>query len=343
MTKAQVFRSLDNEFLTDFETKSTYNQLYKEESYDPNSRKVFSRISLSIFTIGILTLVFQYLFMIIAMGLVMANVISNNSILQTFMLFVPNYVLAVPLGLLVMKNLPKIKKQKEKMSAKDFFSLLLMCFPLMYIGSYIGNIISNFISKGNAVNDLDNLLAEPTFVTSLLVAVVAPIFEELIFRKQIIDRCEVYGEKTAIVFSAICFGLFHMNFFQFFYAFATGLVFGYAYVRTHQLRYTVLMHMIINFIGGVITPYVVSVLDQNELIEEVVSDEMIGMSYYFILILAFFVVGLFILIKKRKSFIFKATPNQLPSEELIKTPYLNIGFALFTVLCGVMIYLSLRL
>ena len=57
-----------------------------------------------------------------------------------------------------------------------------------------------------------------------------------------------YGEKTAIVFSALAFALFHMNLFQFFYAFGLGLIFGYVYTRTSRLRYSVLMHMLIDSI-----------------------------------------------------------------------------------------------
>ena len=51
------------------------------------------------------------------------------------------------------------------------------------------------------------------------------------------------------------FGLFHLNLFQFFYAFGLGLMFGYVYMRTSQLRYSIVMHMIINFNGSVLAPW----------------------------------------------------------------------------------------
>ena len=48
--------------------------------------------------------------------------------------------------------------------------------------------------------------------------VLAPVMEELIFRKVLIDRTIVYGDKAAVVLSGLLFGVFHGNFHQFFYA-----------------------------------------------------------------------------------------------------------------------------
>ena len=61
--------------------------------------------------------------------------------------------------------------------------------------------------------------------------------------------------------SAVCFGLLHQNFFQFFYALGLGLLMGYLYVRTGKLRYTILLHAIINFMGGVIAPLLAPVAE----------------------------------------------------------------------------------
>ena len=74
----------------------------------------------------------------------------------------------------------------------------------------------------------------------------------LLGRKRVSDQAAAEQQRKAdIVFSALMFGLFHMNLYQFFYAFLLGLVFGYVYLRTRRLRYTVFMHMSINAIGGV--------------------------------------------------------------------------------------------
>ena len=85
----------------------------------------------------------------------------------------------------------------------------------------------------------------------VFLVILGPIFEEWMFRKQLIDHTRKYGEKTAILLSGLAFGLFHMNLFQFFYAFLLGVMFGYIYMRTSKLRYSTAMHMIINFNGAV--------------------------------------------------------------------------------------------
>lgn len=54
--------------------------------------------------------------------------------------------------------------------------------------------------------------------------VMAPICEEILFRKILIDRIRLYGDKAAILVSSVVFGLSHGNFYQFFYAFGIGLV-----------------------------------------------------------------------------------------------------------------------
>lgn len=117
----------------------------------------------------------------------------------------------------------------------------------MFLGNMIGNILSAGATDGQATNRInDVILGSDWRVNALFIGLLAPVCEEWIFRKEIISRLRRYGEKTAIMFSALAFALFHMNVFQFFYAFGLGLMFGYVYTRTSRLRYSVAMHMLIN-------------------------------------------------------------------------------------------------
>ena len=56
-------------------------------------------------------------------------------------------------------------------------------------------------------------------VTFLYMVICAPILEEYIFRKLIVDRTVKYGQGVAVVLSGLMFGLFHGNLNQFAYAF----------------------------------------------------------------------------------------------------------------------------
>ena len=83
-------------------------------------------------------------------------------------------------------------------------------------------------------------------------AVLAPVFEELVFRKVMVDRVLPYGEWPAILFSGITFGLFHGNLTQFFYAALLGMVLAYVYIRTGNILYSIGLHACVNFLGGVL-------------------------------------------------------------------------------------------
>jgi membrane protease YdiL (CAAX protease family) len=220
----------------------------------------------------------------------------------------------------------------------------------MYGGNLIGNILSSLLSGGTAENALlDYIMGNPLY-SFIFTVLLAPFLEELIFRKQIIDRVGKYGEKTAILFSAITFGLFHMNLFQFFYAFGLGLLFAYVYTRTRMLRYPVIMHMIINFMGAVIAPALLNMLDLELLtsVDTLDVDQLMEMLPglllylgYSLLYLGGVIAGLVILIIRWKKRTLLPADQELEPGTAGKAVYLNLGVVLFTVFCLIMTVLAL--
>ena len=83
------------------------------------------------------------------------------------------------------------------------------------------------------------------------------------FRKLLIDRLLPYSEFFAILTGGLLFGLVHGNFYQFFYATMVGLLFSFIYVRTGRIGYTILMHIIINFTGSIVAPFIGEHLADN--------------------------------------------------------------------------------
>ena len=156
------------------------------------------------------------------------------------------YVVCFPLIILLAGRMKKTPPAGEKLGGKRVFVLFSMVFPIMFAGSLIGNFLSALFSAGKSENQLVDLLSSLNPLTIAVAAFIGPVFEEIVFRKLIIDRTRRYGELTAITYSALAFGLFHCNIYQFFYAFALGLIFGYVYVRTGNILMTIVMHMIVN-------------------------------------------------------------------------------------------------
>ena len=254
----------------------------------------------------------------------------------------PLYLVAMPLAVLIMGKSSVIETRKFDMKPGQFFKLLIMCFPLMYGGSLIGNMLAALLSGGKASNSVSDLAMQFDVWNVVFLVILGPLFEEWIFRKELISRTRKYGEKTAIVFSALFFGLVHMNLFQFFYAFALGLMFGYVYVRTSKLRYSVAMHMIVNFMGGVVAPWVVTNIDIDSLMNVLTSAEngdgtammqwmgqnatgMMIFGIYMLLDYGLIIAGIVLLIRNRTTFEFYTAPEELPRGVRTSTAILNVG------------------
>ena len=237
--------------------------------------------------------------------------------------FVPLYLIAFPIGILILRRGRRFECEGERMTAMLFLRLLLVCFFMMYAGNLIGTLINSILQQLAGVpagNPLMTYDTDDSLILKILVMVVlAPILEELIFRKLLIDRLRGYGEKLAVLVSALIFGLFHGNLSQFFYAFGLGLVFGYVYLRTCQLRWSILLHMIVNFLGSVIAPALLAAPNGMLIL------------IYGIALLAASVAGLVVLIKNAQRLRFDHAPEELPQCSRFSTAFLNAGMIIFVL------------
>lgn len=259
---------------------------------------------------------------------------------------VPLYLIAMPIAVMLMGKSTVIETRKFDMKPGLFFKLLLMCLPMMWAGSVFGSMLSMVLSNGEATDRVADLAMQTNIWNVVFLVIVGPIFEEWLFRKQLIDHTRKYGEKTSILLSGLAFGLFHMNLFQFFYAFLLGLMFGYVYTRTSKLRYSTAMHMIINFNGGVLAPWVLTRVDLDQLekvseaaengnaaaMEQWASQNVEGLAImlvYFVLYGAVILAGFVLLIRNFKKFEFYTAPEELPRGTRAKTVCGNVGMIMF--------------
>ncbi|EPF36397.1 CPBP family intramembrane glutamic endopeptidase [Treponema denticola] len=90
------------------------------------------------------------------------------------------------------------------------------------------------------------------FITALIIA---PIYEELIFRGVIYDDTKkLFNVKIAALVSSILFGLMHFNggYLQVTVAMLDGLLLAYCYEKTQSLYACILLHSLNNFMSVVI-------------------------------------------------------------------------------------------
>jgi len=167
------------------------------------------------------------------------------------------YGCGFPVFYLLLRRIPSWKMTEPKaVSAGEFFLCVIFCFGCSYIGSIIGQFMMAFVnamSDSMIMNPVDEMVMDMSpWIMALSTVVIAPVMEEIMFRKLLIDRIIPFGQKAAVIISGVSFGLFHGNFYQFFYACILGMIFAYVYSSTGNIRYTIVLHMIINFVGGMI-------------------------------------------------------------------------------------------
>ena len=164
------------------------------------------------------------------------------------------------------------------------------------------------------------------------------MIEEFTFRKTLIDRLRPYGETTAIFFSALAFGLFNGNFSQMFYAFGMGLVFGTIYEKTGRLRYSLILHMATNFIGGIIVPSMLAgVTNTSELtLSNLPVGLIVYVCAYYGLALVGFVVFTISCVKTR----FYTQRLELPGGKVVSTVYGNLGMIVFFIACAAIVVMQ---
>ena len=317
-----------------------------ETTYDLlPARKAFSRIGLAFCAILVIATVLQVLWVAIPTAIWGEdNWATSTSWGMWLCASIPLYCFAIPTGLLILRKLPAQAPQEAQLDRSDFFIFLPICFCLMYAGNLLGTGLSYLLSGGTAENAVESLAMDNHPLKVVVIVILAPLLEEYVCRKQLIDRTRQYGEKTAVLLSALVFGLLHQNLFQFFYAFALGLVFAYIYTRTGRLRYSVALHCIINFMGSVIAPWLVSMTNEDALsgIDPFALPlSMLLTALYGMFLIGMSIAGLVLLIAKSRQLIWKEAATPLPKGTAAKTVYLNVGMVLYVLLCVASFVLAL--
>lgn len=188
------------------------------------------------------------------------GILSYDQAVGAFPFWLAAYVLPSALGLLsfylIVRRLPsQIPKEQRPMSPFAFCKFYFIIAMTGFVFSYVTDILMFLIGslRGAPVyNPVDEFFFLPTPVTVFLTCIVAPIVEELTYRHVLIPRLRPYGDRFAILASALCFGLMHGNLNQFFYAFALGILLGYVFLKTGCVWQTMLLHAIYNLVGGII-------------------------------------------------------------------------------------------
>lgn len=266
--------------------------------------------------------------------------------------FLPIYCIGVPMGLAVLRKVPAVPIAARKLNIRQMVTAFFISVFLMYSGNILGSLLTSLIHKlidipaRNAL--MDYATSDSLLLKILFVVILAPCIEEFLFRKTLIDRMHPYGGRLAVISSALLFGLFHFNLTQFVYAFALGLVFGYLYLKSGKLRYSVILHMIVNCMGMVIAPALMANAEVENL-DQMTLDAGFLQNYggiaafygYLAVLLVCVLTGLVLLITNRRQITFLPETKQLPRKGVVKATWGSLGMVLAMILCLAMFAVNL--
>lgn len=198
----------------------------------------FPTLFKSIFNETEITLITQILLQIISLGLASAFVFTycekhDNKIKNTFI-----------------TNSDNSNKKLFLPIHSRIKIILITLFFVFALQVFLSLILYPALGLDYNITDMFEVNYESSLLTKLILiialAVIPAVFEELFFRKALINFTLPYGKKFALIFSSLLFGLIHMNLSQGLFAFIMGLVFGSIYLFTNDIKIPIIIHFINN-------------------------------------------------------------------------------------------------
>lgn len=204
-------------------------------------------------------------YFLLMIGFILIRLSSHFGLLS-FLGPAGNYVLSLILQVGLMFLLPiflysYLIKEKPKNTLKIFGvkkikpKAVLISFILGAVVFVLNIGVATFFSyillllgyeKGTSVPTAEIYTISTLLINLIFTAVLPAICEEVAHRGMLVDGFSKLGYKKAIIFSAILFGLTHLNIEQFFYASIIGALLGFITMSTGNLWPAIIIHFMNN-------------------------------------------------------------------------------------------------
>lgn len=218
------------------------------------------RLGLGMLVLVLNTLLVPYALVFLVYGIFGLPTNSDGNGYYIFMLalneisayLVPLIIFGAMFGRECKKYVPN-KEYKKKHA--DFIILFLAGIGAGSLGTLITRLVNALIDSvfhtGKIADAFENSMPENGVcfaAFSVCICVIAPICEELIFRRFLLIPLRKLGDFPAILLSGLVFGLYHANFDQFAYATLVGIFYALIAIRRNSILPTVALHALNNFI-----------------------------------------------------------------------------------------------
>lgn len=165
-----------------------------------------------------------------------------------FGVMVKYYVIIVLLKLFSNKLRFEKPKQQLNIISYVYVAFLIIGFRVIFDNSLI-LWISN-ISMPSFINESLEELSVSPIILILSLVVIAPIYEEIIFRGILLKgMANKINPNIALVISALFFAIVHLNIPQGINAFLLGLITGFIYLKTESIYLSIFAHFMNNFLA----------------------------------------------------------------------------------------------
>ena len=368
---SDVNASEDREPLCEKEIADLSIDLFEEPSFSPvddsalrvkAGKRFFSKIG---FVWAIYTFVFLLSASCIALAVKMlAPDLAESMFFENALAPIALYVVGLPILLLFCTGIKKGEApQKKKIGFGAWLLYLFVCIGMMYAGSQISQVLIGIFSLFgvDAMPETLGAMDTPGFIMYFIYCVIiAPLGEELVYRKLLIDRTRKFGCLVSVLLSGLTFGFMHGNLFQLFFACFVGFVMAYLYFHTGNIWLTIGIHAVINLISVFsylinlkLAPMLEAASDVTAFISDVVSNDLVLLfvaDYGFALIglllisqlyLAGFACAIAIPLAFRKSISFDKGTETLPRGKGFSVIFINAGMIVLFLIYLTEIVLSL--
>ncbi len=342
---------------------------YKPSSFENPDRKLWireaaggiSRVFLALFVFSLVSFA-----LVNAVGLALALFapslylsLAEDPVFSIALSSVSMYLIAFPLFWLIVRKMRVHKPERKKLKAGWLVLAFCVAEALTLVGSMVSAALTGLIETVSGItteNSTSELVSRtPMWLIILVVVIIGPIVEELIFRKLMLDRLSVHGETFALIITSVAFGIFHNNIYQLFYATLLGILLGYLYLKSGDIKLPIILHMLMNLFGSVVALFVEGKLT---VIEELASqygdalpmtafpeafDALCAELTYVLTLYGTAIAGFVILIiafSKKQVRLSRDCPLPLDGSGLAEATLINVGVILFLVLSALITLLN---
>lgn len=173
------------------------------------------------------------------------------------------FILVLPTLIYVVKRKVNVKEmfRFHKIKAGTVFLSILFAYLIMPLMQEI-NLISMLFARNEITSKIYSVTEGKPFVVSAFVIAVIPAFlEESVYRGCFFNTYSKKSPLKGIFLSALFFGLMHLNFNQFSYAFAMGMIFCFLVEGTNSIFTSMIVHFVINC-SSVVMIYLVPIMQK---------------------------------------------------------------------------------